>query len=203
MRATSSRRRRIRALRAALAAAALLVVLAPSQAGAFGTVNGFFGQNGEHERITRAALACPAGTPSDGSCFEPVSVTQIAGTPSGAFGAVGIPDFPPPAGPDSHCDDGDYLDPALYPRIASYPQTRAEADAAILRCRTELAKRFREARDATPDLVGSNGRIDPDEVDISPSCTFVGNISGDAKCDVFDGFGRSLHGVQDFYSHSN
>ncbi|MGE0025607.1 MAG: VWA domain-containing protein [Thermoleophilia bacterium] len=179
-------------------------MLAPAQAGAFGTVNGFFGQNGEHERITRAALACDAGVPSDGTCFEPVSVTQIAGQPGGTFGAVGIPDFPPPSGPDSHCDDGDYLDPAVYPKVKRYPQTRAEADAALIRCRTQLQKHFRTALAAAPPLLDPNDRIVPAHVDLSSSsCTFLGGISGRAKCDVFDGLGRALHGVQDFYSHSN
>lgn len=71
-----------------------------------------------------------------------------------------------------------------------------------MRCRNELLRRFREGRDAAPGLLGADDRIIGSEVD-SARCTFVGNISGDAKCDVFDGFGRALHGVQDFYSHSN
>ncbi len=181
----------------------MVLALIPAQAGAFGTVNGFFGQNGEHERITRAALACPAGTPSDGSCFEPVSMTQIGGAPGGAFGAVGIPDFPPPSPTEAHCDDGDFLNPKLYPKVTSYPQTRAAADAALNACRTELVTRFRQGRDAAPPLLDAGGRIVPSHVDLSSSCTFLGGFSGRAKCDVFDGFGRALHGVQDFYSHSN
>ncbi len=182
----------------------LVLALGPGRADAFGTVNGFFGQNGEHERITRAALACPAGTPSDGSCFEPLSVTQLGGEPGGAFGAVGIPDFPPPSGAEAHCDDGDFLDPALYPRVARYPRTRADANAALMACRTELGSRFRQGRDAAPSLLDANDRIVAAQVDLSSSsCTFLGGISGRAKCEVFDGFGRSLHGVQDFYAHSN
>lgn len=196
-----------RPLPVALLLLAGLAVWLPAQAGAFGTVNGFFGQNGEHERMTRAALACPAGTPSNGTCFEPVSMTQIAGEGSfaGAYGSVGIPDFVPPAGAEAHCDDGDFLDTALFPKVKRYPQTRAEADKALLTCRTELSRRFRQGRDAAPALLDPNDRIVPRHVDIAPgnSCTFLGGISGRAKCDVFDGFGRSLHGVQDFYSHAN
>jgi hypothetical protein len=143
------------------------MVLIPAQAGAFGTVNGFFGQNGEHERITRAALACPAGTPSDGSCFEPVSMQQIAGEAGGAFGAVGIPDFPTPSGAEAHCDDGDFLDTTLFPKVTRYPQTRAVADTALTACRTELAKRFRQGRDAAPPLLDANDRIVPAHVDLS------------------------------------
>lgn len=173
-----------------------------AQAAAFGTVNGFFGQNGEHERITRAALACAAGVRSDGNCFEASSVTEVAGQPLGGFGAVGIPDFPPPAGSESHCDDADFLDTTLYPRIPGrYPQTRARADAELDACRTEMVSRFRRARTAANLLVNPNGHINAAE--ISTFCLFLGNITGTAKCNVFDEFGRSLHGVQDFYSHSN
>lgn len=183
---------------AALAAVAL--VLVPAQAGAFGTIySDDIGQHGEHEKITRAALACPAGTPSDGTCFEPVSVLQIAGEEGGGYGGVGAPDIVPPAPAPAHCDDGDFLEPDVSPR---YAQTREQANEALLRCRNELLRRFREGRDAAPRLLDANDRIIGSEVD-NTSCTFVGNISGDAKCDVFDGFGRALHGVQDFYSHSN
>ena len=62
------------------------VALVPSAAAAFGTIQGG-GQNREHERITRAAVACPAGTGSDGDCFEPRSVDQLAGQGK-KFGAV-------------------------------------------------------------------------------------------------------------------
>jgi hypothetical protein len=192
---SSSHRRHL----AALAAVALALV--PAQAGAFGTIY-LIGQHGEHEKITRAALACPAGTPSDGSCFEPISVLQIAGEEGGGYGGVGAPDILPPAGPPAHCDDGDFLDPDLYPRAKRYPQTREEADEALVSCRSELLKRFREGRDAAPQLLDANDQIIGSEVD-DKDCTFVGNLSGDAKCDVIDGFGRALHGVQDFYSHSN
>ena len=38
---------------------------------------------------------------------------------------------------------------------------------------------------------------------ITPSCVFTGGVPGRAKCNVLQGFGRALHGIQDFYSHSN
>jgi hypothetical protein len=41
------------------------------------------------------------------------------------------------------------------------------------------------------------------EVDLKTSCTFFGGFSGRAKCDVLEGLGRTLHGAEDFYSHSN
>src|SRR5262245_1788384 len=92
--------------------------LAPAAASAFGTVN-MLGQRAEHERITRLALACRAGQPRDGSCFEFYAVNNVAGFP-GSFGAVGAPDNIPmhlTGGPFYwHCDDADYLDRPGYPR---------------------------------------------------------------------------------------
>src|SRR5438034_5002983 len=82
-------------------------LLAPSQGHAFGTINGL-GQRAEHERITRAALACPPGVKSTGDCFEPKSMDQLAGH-AGTFGAVGAPDLDEFSTPAAHCDDADFL----------------------------------------------------------------------------------------------
>src|SRR4051794_40781566 len=106
----------------------VLTLLAPGSAGAFGTINGA-GQSAEHERMTRAALACPSGMTSDDSCFEPATIAQLAGR-TGTFGAVGQPDIPPPEGAASHCDDADYLD------TGSYPISRAAATATLDDCIT-------------------------------------------------------------------
>ena len=45
----------------------------------FGTIN-TFGQSAEHERITRAALACAPGTDpgAAGTCFQTGSLRQLA-----------------------------------------------------------------------------------------------------------------------------
>ena len=83
-----NRRRISTALVAApLLAAFLLLTPTPPRVHAFGTINGL-GKRAEHERITRAALACPPGVKSTGDCFEPRSIDQLAGH-SGTFGAVG------------------------------------------------------------------------------------------------------------------
>src|SRR4051812_38098719 len=75
---------------AAVAAAALLAGgLLPGSSAGFGTVNRF-GQHAEHERITRAALACGAGS-SGSRCFEARSMLNLAGG-AGTFGGVGAPD---------------------------------------------------------------------------------------------------------------
>jgi hypothetical protein len=182
---------------------AAALALMPSRAASFGTVySSALNQNGEHERITRAALACPPGTPSDGTCFEPLSLTQLAGEP-GTFGAVGTPDIPPPSPTQAHCDDADFLDASLYPRVATYPRSRADADRALTACRNEFVTRMRQSRTAAPALLDSSDRIVPAQVDLSSDCTFLGGFGGRAKCDVLDGFGRAVHGVGDFYAHTN
>ena len=57
---------------AVLIASTMAVLTLPASAQAFGTVNTpGTGQSAEHERMTRAALACPAGMKSDDTCFEP------------------------------------------------------------------------------------------------------------------------------------
>src|SRR5438067_7273412 len=87
---TGGRHRHLPLSFAALLLAAFLLY-APARGHAFGTINGL-GQRAEHERIVRAALACPPGVKSDGSCFEPRSLDQLAGH-AGTFGAVGAPDL--------------------------------------------------------------------------------------------------------------
>lgn len=194
---------RIRTLPAAVLVIAAAVMALPAGAAAFGTVaSPALNQNTEHERITRAALACAPGTPSDGTCFEPRSLAQLAGEPN-SFGAVGTPDIPPPSSSQAHCDDGDFLDASLYPRVATYPRTRADANRALTACRNEFVTRMRQSRAAAPALLDSGDRIVPGQVDLASACVFAGGFGGRAKCNVFDGFGRALHGVGDFYAHSN
>src|SRR3954463_6990530 len=125
-----------RRLRFALLAAPPVLLFAgpplvrPPAGHAFGTINGL-GQRSEHERITRAALACPPGVKSDGSCFEPRSLDQVAGH-TGTLGAVGAPDVNEFFTPTAHCDDADFLD------VAGYPQSRAAATAQLLACVAHL-----------------------------------------------------------------
>jgi len=161
----------------------------------FGTINGF-GQRSEHERITRAALACPAGVPSDGSCFEPKSIDQLAGK-TGTFGAVGSPDSDEIFNSAAHCDNADFLN------APGYPQTRAQATAQLQACVNHLRMRFGQGRTAAAALLKPDETLDSDQVDLTTDCTFIGGFAGRAKCNTIEGFGRALHGIQDFYSHSN
>jgi von Willebrand factor type A domain/RTX calcium-binding nonapeptide repeat (4 copies) len=182
----------------ALAACVVAALVLPGSAAAFGTVNlPGTGQSAEHERMTRAALACPAGMKSDDSCFEPASIGQLAGR-TGTFGAVGQPDIPPPEGAESHCDDADYLD------TGSYPISRAAATATLEECVTHMQAQFTESWSrARRILFDGRDVIDPAQVSLSPDCVFAGNGGQRAKCDVIYYLGRALHGVQDFYAHSN
>src|SRR5262245_59106022 len=138
---------------------AFLCFLTPAKVQAFGTINGA-GQRSEHERITRAALACPPGTKSDGSCFEPRSIDQLAGH-TGTFGAVGSPDLDEFFGVFQHCDDADF-----YP-VAGYPQTRAAADANLIGCVNHLRMRFRQGIDGASGLFDGDGELKGPEVDLT------------------------------------
>src|SRR3954467_13248750 len=71
---------------------------APGSAAGFGTIDSG-GQNREHERITRAALACADSAGSTMACFEPKSIDYLAG-PDRQFGAVGAPDSDELSRPD-------------------------------------------------------------------------------------------------------
>jgi hypothetical protein len=180
---------------AAIAAAAVPLVVTPDSHG-FGTINGL-GQAAEHERITRVAFACPAGQPSNGRCFEPDSLDELAGE-DGEFGAVGSPDNPINddfSDPAAHCDDADFMD------VAGYPRTRAQATAQLQACVNHLQGRFEHGLASAPDMIDGD-EIVWSETTLIFGCFFNGQ-SGRAKCDALEGFGRALHGAQDFYSHSN
>ncbi|KAK4199181.1 hypothetical protein QBC40DRAFT_85353 [Triangularia verruculosa] len=201
------------------ALAAGLVGLTPLTA-AFGTINEpvILGQHNEHEMVTRLAFQCPSGQKSDGVCFEPRSLDQLAGyhrevmgvaLPGAGFnGAVGAPDTldPVPEGPEAHCDDADFVD------IPGYPQSRKKANRNLQKCVDHLRARFKQAWVSAEMLVDERRRIRPGEVELSNpfggDCSFAFpslqvNVFARAKCSTLEGFGRALHGVQDFYSHSN
>jgi hypothetical protein len=169
-------------------------VLVPVPASAFGTID-TGGQSREHERITRAAVACTARAGSDRVCFEPRSADQLAGHGK-RFGAIGSPDLTEPLDPAAHCDDADYL-------AGDYPQTRDAATVNLLNCVDHLRGRFREAADEARSLLDADGRIVPAEVNLDTDCELDSLQEQRAKCGSLESFGRALHGVQDFYSHSN
>ncbi|KAK4233631.1 Opticin [Achaetomium macrosporum] len=201
----------------ALLVGILLTSLA-TLAAAFGTINEpvFLGQHNEHEMITRLAFQCESGKRSDGTCFEPRSLDQLAGyhrdvmgvaIPGAGFnGAVGSPDTfdPVPEGHEAHCDNADYLD------VPGYAQTREEANAKLQACVDHLRSRFRQGLKAAERLLDDRRRIRQQMVQLSTpyDCGFAfpalqGEGFGRAKCSVIEGFGRALHGIQDFYAHSN
>ncbi|KAJ4287866.1 hypothetical protein N0V88_007579 [Collariella sp. IMI 366227] len=198
----------------------ILLLILPPLATAFGTINEpiLLGQHNEHEMITRLAFQCGSGQKSDGICFEPRSLDQLAGyhrhvmgvaIPGAGFnGAVGSPDTfdPVPEGPEAHCDDADFLD------TPGYPQTREEATAKLQECIDHMRTRFHQGLESAGRLLDERRRIRQPMVELfNPfigDCTFAfpalqEPTFGRAKCSTLEGFGRALHGVQDFYSHSN
>jgi hypothetical protein len=166
---------------------------------------GMLGPGAEHERITRVALACPPGKKSTGDCFEPLSIKQLAGI--GIVGAVELPDAGENLSPLAHCDDADYIDYAKYGIPGTYPINRTEATRALQGCVTHLSDQFREGIAGARGLLDDKNNIIKSETDLSKDeCEFVRIFRGKrrrAKCNAMEGLGRALHGVQDFYTHSN
>lgn len=188
--------------------AAAFLLLAPTVA-AFGTIN-TGGQQAEHERITRIALQCPDGVyHDDGSCFEPISMLSFAGG-NGTFGAIGAPD----GGADTlkseaHCDDADYIDYAKWGLNGTYPQSKEERNRKLRECYDHMKELWDGGIKGAGELVDEYGALIASEAKLADEsgkgipCVYSGSLSGRAKCDAFEGLGRALHGLQDFYSHSN
>ncbi len=160
---------------------ALTLAVLPAQASAFGTIAAL-GQDREHERITRSALAD----------FSPNTLDMIAGK-RGTFGAIGAPDRPGRgllSNHAAHCDGGDYLD------VEGYRQSRAVSQRILESCRAWMARWIEEAVTAAAPLEHADARST--ELD----CHFDGRPRR-AKCAVIEYLGLALHASQDFYSHSN
>ncbi|KAF2474431.1 uncharacterized protein BDR25DRAFT_392099 [Lindgomyces ingoldianus] len=190
--------------KAQIASVAFIAWLIPfSIATPFGTINGALHQHAEHEMITRSALRCPDGQKSDGICFEPLSLDNLAGSP-GFNGAVGSPDTLPPEDAVAHCDDADFLN------IPDYPQSRADASAALQACVDHLRMRFGQGIRGAARMLDSDNKIIDNEVNLKDfgQCGFSHREKTDdminrGKCVALEGLGRALHGTEDFYSHSN
>jgi hypothetical protein len=90
-----------------------------------------------------------------------------------------------------------------------YPRTRAEATKELQTCIDHLRGRFGEGLDAADNIVDEHARIVEREVDIkSTHCTFSFpelqmHLFSRSKCSTLEGLGRAMHGIQDFYAHSN
>lgn len=217
-------------------------------AGAFGTLNEprALGQRAEHERITRAALACaPGKSPARHECFQSKTIDQLAGTK----GAIGAPDIDYFFDDRPHCTGGDYL------AGVRYPISRARATRDLMLCRERARRDFFGAVNAARWMIDAKSELKPKELELACSfidvrkvrrdvaeyerelsrrrpiltrlakSTFPGlaevlqmasyfadhveeylpprETAGSAKCDALEGLGRALHGMQDFYAHSN
>lgn len=173
--------------------AGLCVVAVAGPALAFGTVR-FLGQDAEHERITRRALACITADRSQ--CFDPASLDEIAGK-KGTWGGVGYPDDPTAglmSSTDAHCDSGDTLPTARYPQSAQAARAKLES------CRAWMVSNLDGAVAEAAALLDAKGAVAKGEVKLD--CAFGKSVSG-AKCRTLQRFGALLHASQDFYSHSN
>lgn len=170
------------------------IASAPGSAAAFGTIEGG-GQHREHERITRAALACAGDGGSEPDCFEPKSTDYLAGHDR-EFGAVGAPDNDELSDPAAHCDNADHL-------AGDYPRTRAQATDSLMDCVNQLRTQFREGVDSAQGLLDDEGQVIAGEVNLDPECNPDERAEDRAKCASLEGLGRALHGAQDFYAHSN
>lgn len=167
----------------------------PDSAGAFGTVNQL-GQNSEHGRITRHALACTSDSAA-GTCLESKTLDSLAGK-RGTFGAVGAPDrgrgmltsF-------AHCSAGDYYD------VEGYPRTKENAQSMLTECRSYMVDNLTHAVQDAANLLKNDGKISSRETSMFPGCVYKGSQHGRAKCNILAHMGRILHASQDFYSHSN
>jgi hypothetical protein len=124
-----------------------------------------------------------------------MSMDQLAGH-GRAFGAVGAPDSDEISDPAAHCDSADFL-------RGDYPRTREQASTGLEACVTHLRARFREGVDSAEGLLDEEDRIVGDAVRLDADCRFFGATREPVKCAAIEGLGRALHGVQDFYSHSN
>jgi hypothetical protein len=182
---------------AAVVTVVTTAVEAPGAA-AFGIVEGPLGQSSEHEEITRASLHCPnKATLASNGCFQSQSLDKLAGKRH-RVGAIGYPDTVETFTAAAHCDDADFLDAPHYP----HPESAARA--AIVNCVRHLRGTFHAALAAADGLVDAHNKVVPAALPRpSAACVVFRTPNKSVKCQVIIGFGRALHGVQDFYAHSN
>ncbi|NDU73862.1 CinY protein [Actinomadura sp. DSM 109109] len=196
---------------AVLALTATVETSTAPDAQAFATPYWYSQAHGEHEKVTRAGLACKDGQESDGSCFEPASMTQLAGE-RGLFGGVGRPDIPAwmvwpntseASDPVAHCDEADYISPEDNGGKV-YPRSRQQASEQLVKCLSHLRSRFHDAAQGTEALF-DEGTATISRPQARMGCNDFASPGRQrtAKCRFIDLFGRVLHGTEDFYSHSN
>lgn len=172
-----------------------ILLVAPQSAHAFGTVNQL-GQNSEHGRITRNALACTPNSEA-GSCFQKETLDSLAGK-RGTFGAVGAPDRGRGMLTSyAHCSAGDYYN------VEGYPRTKEDAQISLTECRSYMVDNLEHAILDAADLLNDDGSISSSETSMFLGCVYRGSQHGRAKCNILAHMGRILHASQDFYSHSN
>lgn len=179
-----------------------LAVGTPMAGHAFMTWNSFSKGHGEHERITRLAIACnsalqrPAASglswardlclesnsSSDGSHQSELVLRMLAGA-DGYFGGVGAPDRFYEAVISSydaaHCDNGDAWFPAdRWPDNGGvYPRDRDQRTGALRNCLQLLQLYVRTAVEQAGRLVNPDGTVNAAQTDLSEDC----NVDYDPK----------------------
>ena len=181
-------------IRSRLFASVFLILFSSISAHSFGTVS-LLGQNTEHEKITRIALACK--TREQINCFRPETLDSLAGT-KGTFGAVGAPD----PGPTlfrffAHCSGGDFLN------TRNYPRSKEKAQQALTLCRRYMIFHLNKAIERSGELVTSKGELRATEAPTVFPCGYAEKADKRSKCKVLKHLGALLHAAQDFYAHSN
>ena len=170
------------------------IASAPGPAAAFGTIDSG-GQHREHERLTRAALAC-AGT-------RVLSRTASSRSPS-----IISPDTTASSEPSARPTTTSC---PTRPHTATTPTSsraaiRAPATRPPLRswtASTSCARNSGRAWTAREGLLDDQGQVIAGEVGLDPECNPHERAEDRAKCASLEGLGRVLHAAQDFYAHSN
>lgn len=134
---------------------------------------------------------------------------MIAGA-DGYFGGAGAPDRLAEvldSSDSAHCDNGDFWFGA-----SSYPMSLGSRTNALMNCLRLYQSYLTLAVERAGRLVDANGRLNAGQADITDDCNVAYDPAlnptathsrGQAKCDLLIAYGRAMHLVEDFFSHSN
>ena len=137
------------------------IASAPGSAAAFGTIDSG-GQHREHERITRAALACagdagPSRTASSRGPSTTSPDTTASSAPSARLTTTSCPTRPRTA-----------TTPTSSRAAIRVPATQATAS--LMDCVNQLRARFGEGVDSAQGLLDDQGQVIAGEVNLDPEC---------------------------------
>ena len=141
---------------------------------------------------------------------EERSLRMLAGAKS-YLGGVGAPDSIKGAlfsKDGAHCDNADaWLVDAPWP--GGYPRSLNDRNQGLRDCLSNLQRYVGTAVDKAGSLVTADGMVSTANTDLTRDCyveydpVYSGDDEPNAKCASLIAFGRALHIVEDFFSHSN